>query len=71
MSEQGKLKDIQNWFSGEGWTANAKVIGDAVEQIERLQKQADCTHHHNGIGQYSPFQHAWKCDKCDHIKQDE
>lgn len=35
------------------------------------KKQAACTHHHNGVSQYSPFQHAWKCDKCHHIMQDE
>lgn len=35
------------------------------------KKQSACTHHHNGVSQYSPFQHAWKCDKCNHVKQDE
>ena len=39
--------------------------------IQELEAKAKCTHHHRGISQYSPFQHAWKCDKCDHIKQDE
>lgn len=55
---------------------SAKLTRQA-EQIEQLQKQAACTHHSRdtskgrGLSQYSPFQHAWKCDKCHHIKQDE
>ena len=38
--------------------------------VAQLQKQAMCTHHHNGVSQYSPYLHAWKCDKCGHIRGD-
>ncbi len=40
-------------------------------KVEVLKVQAACTHHHNGVIQYSPFLHAWKCDMCDHVKQDD
>ncbi len=41
---------------------------EADKRFAVLEKQANCTHHHNGVSQFSPHMHVWKCDICGNIQ---
>ena len=68
-----------DWTSQEVYDLRSKVsqIQTEVEELQKansellkrvlvLTEQADCQHF-----RCSPFQHAWKCDGCGHIHQDD
>jgi len=41
-----------------------------VDEVGDFQAEAqtNCSHFHNGVSQFSPYKHVWKCDKCGKIQ---
>ena len=50
----------------------AEKLDDEITSLRdrtaELEKQADCTHFHNGVSQFSPYKHVWKCDRCGNVQ---